>query len=386
MKVCILTTAFPRWPGDERAPFIYEAAKALQALGLDVRVIAMHRPGTKTHEIWDGIEIIRIRYLPEKWEILQEEGGGIPILWKKKPYARLALLPFIVSQSIALLRWSRGFDLIHANWTLSGITAWFLQFAHREPFIVTVHGSDIYQGTKTSWIRWLTKLSLSHANAIVAVSKDLAEKVTDLGIPQDKIQVIPDGIDIGNFRPEEADKREDIILFVGSLIPRKGCKYLIHAFDSVLRKLPQYQLHFVGEGPDQPELQQLVKDMGINDQVYFHGALSRDEVSRFMKRAKIFVLPSLEEGLGVVLLEAIASGTPCVASHIGGIPDIVTDETGRLVPPCDPAALDAAISDILSNPETWKSLSRACRERAVEVFAWDKIGDQLFTLYHRFVP
>ncbi len=92
-KICMLTTAYPRWPGDERAPFIHEAAKALKEAGNDVRVLAMHRPGTKTHDEIDGIEIIRTRYLPEKWEVLQEEGGGIPIVWKKKPLARLALIP-----------------------------------------------------------------------------------------------------------------------------------------------------------------------------------------------------------------------------------------------------------------------------------------------------
>lgn len=386
MKVCILTTAFPRWPGDERAPFIYEAARALQAAGLEVRVVAMHRPGTKTHEFWGGIEIIRTRYLPEKWEILQEEGGGIPIIWKKKPYARLALLPFMVSQSIALLRWSRGCDLIHANWTLSGMTAWFLQFAHRRPFLVTVHGSDIYQGTKTGWIRALTKISLNHANAIVAVSNDLAGKVSDLGIHKNRIIVIPDGIDIEKFQPDEAKKRENMILYVGSLIPRKGCKYLILAFEGILRKFPEFQLHFLGDGPDLPELQQLVARLGIDAHVFFHGFKSRDDVIGFMKRAKLFALPSLEEGLGVVLLEALASGTPCVASRIGGIPDIVTYETGRLVPPCDPVALEAAMFNILSSPEDWKSLSLACRERAVEVFAWDRIGDQLFKLYQQYVP
>jgi len=380
-KICMLTTAYPRWPGDERAPFIHEAAKALKEAGNEVRVLAMHRPGTMPHEYMDGIEIIRTRYLPEKWEVLQEEGGGIPIVWKKKPLARLAIIPFVIAQSLALQKWSRDCDIIHANWTLSGIIAWLTQFIHHRPFVVTVHGSDIYQGTKTGWIRWLTKISLSQANAIIAVSNDLAEKVIELGIDKGIIRVIPDGIDVAKFQPEEAKKREDMILFVGSLIPRKGCKYLIHAFGSLIRKLPNYQLHFVGEGPDRPELQQLVVNMSIKDQVCFHGTLSRDDVTRFMSSAKLFVLPSLEEGLGVVILEAIASGTPCVASRIGGIPDIITEGTGRLVPPSDPAALDAAMYEILSSPEIWKSLSLACRKRAVEVFAWDRIGAQLSKLY-----
>jgi glycosyltransferase involved in cell wall biosynthesis len=379
-KICMLTTAYPRWSGDERAPFIHEAAKALNAAGSTVRVIAIHRPGTKTHEYMDGIEIIRTRYLPEKWEILQEEGGGLPFIWKKKPLARLALLPFVIFQSFALLKWSRDCDLIQSNWTLSGMIAWITHFIHRRPFIVTVHGSDIYQGTQTGWIRFLTSGLLNKAAAVIAISHDLADRLVLLGTPQNKISIIPEAIDIDRFLIN-AQERENIILFVGSLIPRKGCKFLIQAFSQVANALPGFQLYLVGEGADETELKNLVADLEIGDRVFFEGARSREEIPDLMGRAKLFVLPSLEEGLGVVLIEAIASGTPCIASQVGGIPDIITPDVGILVPPGDSKALADAILDLLKDPDRWSIFSSAAKERASKEFNRENFAEKFQAIY-----
>jgi glycosyltransferase involved in cell wall biosynthesis len=380
MKICMLTTAYPRWSGDERAPFIHEAARALRESGIEVVVLAMHRPGTKTHEYIDGIEVIRTRYLPEKWEILQEEGGGIPLIWKRRPFARLALIPFAICQSIMLLKHSSDCDIIHSNWTLSGLIAWITQFVHHRPFLVTVHGSDIYIGTKTVWIRSLTKILLNQANAVIAISRDLSQTLVRLGISEDKITVIPEVIDIDRFLSTEQN-RENIILFVGSLIPRKGCKYLIQAFSEIAKSFPNYQLSLVGDGPDKSELIGLVSDLQLGKNVHFLGSKSRDEIPILMGQARLFVLPSLEEGLGVVLLEAIASATPCVASCIGGIPDIITQDVGVLVPPGDSEALSSAILGILNHEERWDELSRHARERALSEFRRDSFSEKFKKVY-----
>jgi glycosyltransferase involved in cell wall biosynthesis len=379
-KICMLTTAYPRYSGDERAPFIHEAARALSEAGNDVRVLAMHRPGTKTHETMDSIEIIRTRYLPERWEILQEEGGGIPIIWKKKPLARFALIPFVLAQSLALLNYSRDCDIIHANWTLSGMIAWITQFIHHRPFVVTVHGSDVYQGTKTGWIRWLTKKVTNKAAAVIAISHDLADRLVALDTPQDKISIIPEVIDIDRFLSID-QARENIILFVGSLIPRKGCKFLIQAFSQVTGALPGFQLNLVGAGADESDLKSLASDLRISEKVAFLGSRSRDEIPLLMGRAKLFVLPTLEEGLGVVLLEAIASGTPCVASQVGGVPDIITPEVGVLVPPEDSEALAAAILDILMDEDRWKNFSSAARKRALQEFSRESFSKKFIKIY-----
>src|SRR3989304_6742040 len=126
MKVCIVTTSFPRWPQDTKGTFVLEAARAVREQGVKVRVIAMHNPGSKTKEVFPpDIEVIRPRYLwPERWEVLQTEGGGLPTLWKRRPLARPALIPFFITHTLAIMRYSRDCDLVHANWTLAAAPAW----------------------------------------------------------------------------------------------------------------------------------------------------------------------------------------------------------------------------------------------------------------------
>jgi glycosyltransferase involved in cell wall biosynthesis len=111
------------------------------------------------------------------------------------------------------------------------------------------------------------------------------------------------------------------------------------------------------------------------------GFQSQDQVRVQMQRARLLVLPSLEEGQGVVLLEALACGTPVVASGVDGIPEVVTDEVGVLVPPADPEALCEAILSILARPEQWDAMSRSARERAVEHYDWARLADQYVMAY-----
>lgn len=380
MKICILTTAFPRWEGDDRGSFVLSAALALVKQGMEVQVIAIHSPGAKKREVMDGIEVIRPMYLPSFLEVLQKEGGGLPVVWKKYPLARLALIPFVLVQILATAYYGRNCDVIHANWTLSGIIAWISQIFHRRPFIVTVHGSDIYQSIKTGWIRFLTRISLQNANMVIAVSSDLARTTSNLGVPSEKILVIPDGINVELFTRGK-DERENIVLFTGSLIPRKGLIFLLQAFPFIIQACPDAQLMIAGEGVLEENLKHVVHSLKIEDHVHFLGSIPQKEVSVRMRQSKVFVLPSLEEGLGVVLLEALASGTPCVASDVGGIPDVVTDQVGILVPPGNPEALARSIVRILQNPNYWQALSCSARQRAVNDFSWDIISGRLMSVY-----
>jgi len=100
-----------------------------------------------------------------------------------------------------------------------------------------------------------------------------------------------------------------------------------------------------------------------------------------MRRARLFVLPSIEEGLGVVILEALASGTPCVGSHVGGIPDAISPDVGMLVPPADEYALSQAIIRLLADEEAWRTMSRHARARALEHYAWAHSAKRLTEIY-----
>ncbi len=380
MKICIVTTAFPRWAGDNRAPFVFECARAIHEAGHEVRIIAMHNPGAKTHETIDGMEIFRPHYLPERFEILQKESGGLPIAWKKNPLAILGILPFIVVHALAIIRYARDCDIIHANWTLSGFVSWISAPWHKKPYLVTVQGSDIFQASQIPFIKQASVLSLRRAKRILALSQSLARGVISLGIDPRQIDVIPNGVDIRQFHPSD-NPRQPIILFVGSLIERKGVRYLIQAFAKITNKFPKMQLVIVGEGFQKGELIELAIKNDVYEKTNFIGAQSPQQVLNWMQQAQVFVLPSLEEGLGVVLLEALACGTPCIGSRVGGIPDVITSQTGFLVAPENSDALATALTCLLIDHVMWEEMSLNARHRAVHQFCWSVIAKRIIHSY-----
>lgn len=380
MKVCIVTTAFPRWVGDNHGTFVHEAARAIQKQGLQVRVIAMHSPGSKRQEIWDGMEIIRPQYFPERWEILRQERAGIPAIWRKRPLARFVLLPFILTHTLAIAKFAQDCDIIHANWTLSAFAAWLSRIHHQKPYIVTVQGSDIFQASQIPWVAPITKAILNKAGQVLALSHALAESAIQLGVKSEKVSVIPNGVDTVFFHPGSSS-RELLILYVGSFIERKGLLHLINAIPLVIQQFPQVRFAFIGGGSQEKSLSDRVNDLDLRENIRFLGELPQQEVRNWMQKAYIFVLPSLEEGLGVALLEALACGTPVVATQVGGIPDVVTPEVGTLVPPANAEALASALIEILRDPIKWRELSENARQRALHKYNWEHIAQQIVLIY-----
>lgn len=383
MKVCVVTTSFPRAPQDDRGTFVWEAARAVHAQGIEVRVVAIHSPGTKTKEIIEGIKVWRPRYLwPERMEMLQTPGGGLPIVLRQYRLAWLALPSFFTAQTVATARSARGCDLIHAHWTLSAATAWAGQSFHHCPFVVTVQGSDIFQAARMPFIGRVTQQVLNHCRRVICLSRSLADATIALGVNPNRVTIIPNGVDTEKFSPPPSP-RELLLLSVGSLIERKGMKYLIQAMPHIMQQMPDYRLVIIGDGPQKAELVALAESLGVASTITFAGIQTHAQVSKWMRRARLFVMPSLEEALGQVLLEALATGTPCVATRIGGIPDVVSPDVGLLVPPADPAALANAIVSILRAPEQWHTMSQHARLVAVERFSSQRIAARLIEIYRQ---
>ncbi len=380
MKVCITTTAFPTHEEDQRGTFILEAARAIQRAGVHVRVLAIHSPGAKKHEIWDGIEIFRTQYLPERWEILQSEGGGLPEIWKKNPWAKLAIIPFLIVHTIQTAIKSRDCDIIHANWTLSAAAAWAGAWIHRKPMVATVQGSDIFQAAKIPVVRQFTYLALRKMKKILALSQALRNEVLAIGLPDGKIEIVPNGVDLNRF-PIGESHRDPLILYVASLIKRKGPEFLLQAFRGLQNKIPNVQLVMIGDGPQRSELESMADSLGISTNIQFLGWQNQQQVSLWMRKAKVFVLPSVEEGLGVVLLEALASGTPCVGTNVGGIPDVISPEVGILVPPKKIDSLQIVIQKMLTDEKDWAQFSLKARQRAENVYDWNRIAKRITSIY-----
>ncbi len=381
MKIAVVTTHFPRWEGDFRVPFILDAAKAIQNKGHQVRIITTHHPGAAERETFQGLEVFRARYLPDQFEVLQKDAAGIPAAWKKGFLHKLALLPFFWNLCAATARHARGCDLIHANWSLSGLAAYLTRPFHGCPYVLTVHGSDIFKTAPNPLLRAPVKLALKHAGHIIAVSDALADATQDFDIPSQNITVIPTGIDIHKFPMGEPGARENLLLYVGSLIERKGVIYLLSAMERVKARFPAVQLLIVGEGHLRGELEEFVQQHHLQDVVHFLGTQSQADVSRLMRQAKVFILPSTEEGQGAVLVEAMASGTPCAGSKVGGIPGVITPETGLLFEPADSDALFQSIAYLIENESFWQTASQHARARAVSHYSWDQLAESIINLY-----
>ncbi|MGC8880077.1 MAG: glycosyltransferase [Anaerolineae bacterium] len=381
MKICFVTTNFPRHVNDSEGTFVWEAARAIARLGHRVRVVAQHWPGSPTHEWMENIEVFRPRYWwPESAEMLRQPGGGLPIVWRRSRLARIQVLPFIVVHTMAVARRARDCDIIHAQWTLSAAAAWLSRPWHGRLIVATLHGSDIFQVITKRWGTWLTRLVLQHCDRITAVSRALADATEAIGLPATAITVIPNGVDLAQFTPSY-QTRAPVIVYVGSLIPRKGVIYLLKAMAQLVPTHPSLRLVIVGEGVEKPSLQRDACELGIATRVSFVGEASREHVRSWMQQAKVFVLPSTEEGFGVVLLEALACGTPIVASQVGGICDVVTPEVGILVPPGDPDALAAAIAQLIGDEKRWMECSLNARKRAEELYGWHRIALRYLDLY-----
>jgi len=384
MKVCVATTAFPRWQGDAQAVFVWEAVKAIARQGVDMRVVAMHSPGAATYEVMEGIPIYRPRYAwPETLEALRKGGaGGLPATFEQYPTTRLLVPPFLLAHALAIGRHARGCDLVHAHWTISGALAVLARMVHKAPVAMTVHGSDIYRLPRLPGGHAFTRWTLGHVTLASAVSGSLRQTAIHLGADPERMEVISNGVNTERF-PPGSEHREEIILYVGSFIERKGLCHLLRSLPLVLGDCPGTRLVLIGEGPQKAELAQLSVTLGIDRHVTFLPFAPQSEVAQWMQRARLLVLPSTEEGQGVVLLEALSSATPIVASGVGGIPDVVTPDVGILVPPANPEALGKGIAALMRDRARWLAASRAARARAVGTYAWDRIASRFVAMYER---
>ncbi len=381
MKVTICTTNFPRWKGDFRVPFILEAALAVNHHANEVKVLTMHTPGASTHEYIDEIEVFRAKYLPEKMEVLQKDASGIPEAWRRGFLPKLATIPFLLRFIFLIANQAKGSDIIHCNWSLSGLAAYLSKFIHKTPYIITVQGSDVFKTIHIPVVRNVIGLALRKASHIIALSNELKNASIRFGVPAEHITVIPNGVNISQFPVGLKEGRKSQLIFVGSLIERKGVSYLIQAMANLVALHPDIQLIIVGEGKDRGLLEDLTNQLGLEANVIFMGTQSQERISELLRESRLFILPSIEEGQGVVLVEALASGTPCIGSRVGGIPDVITPDVGKVVDAGDVGGLSAAIESFLIDDNLWEAASDNARIRAETYYDWNALAENMVEIY-----
>ena len=368
LRVLVLTTSYPLRPASSSGVFVRRLVEALSAHA-EMRVLC---PAGASAELDDGgsrVTLQPFRYAPRGWQRLAQEPGGVLPAIRARP-ALLLLLPFfLLAFSWGLVRAARRVDVIHANWAITGALAAMLRPLHRRPVVLTLRGDDVTVARRSGIHRRLLHASVGHARAVVCVADSMARNL-EAEIPgcASKVSVVLNGVG-SEFRPAEAPLAVPArIVFVGSLIPRKGADVLLRAFarmrdsDAVLR--------FVGDGPERESLEALGRSLGVCGRLEFSGQVAPEQVAEHLAASTLFVLPSYSEGRPNVLLEAMAGGVPVVASRIDGVIDTVVEgEHAWLFGAGDVDALTTALDDAMARPDERRRRALAAR-RHVDVSGW----------------
>lgn len=329
-----------------------------------------------------------------------------------------------------LFKWKRGKnpDLFHCH-ALSPFVEQTLQFAQRRaiPTLVKITTEGEVSSLKKkiqerqSFLSWMAMLFTkspfakkkaalenclfgkhrwryySHVDRYISINPNIHRELERFPLEKNTIVSIPNGVDPGRFKPIlEEEKRavkkelglevdQNYIVMAARFIERKRFPDLIFAWNQIASHYPQHTLLLIGEGLERPSCEQLVKDLRLSSRVIFTGV--RAQMEKYLQAASLFVFTSRLEGLPNVILEAMASSLPIIATSIAGIQEIIeAPKQGILYPPGDREALLRSLRDCLDHPEEGKRRGRAAREKILENYALEKIAPRFISLYEEIVP
>lgn len=382
----VLTSTFPRWEGDHEPPFVYELARRLTDR-FDVTVLAPHAPGAHHREIMAGVRVVRFRYAPDWLEKLAYN-GGIPVRLRRNPWLNLLVPLFLAAQLIACRRLIRQLRpaAVHAHWLLPqgliGLLGSRLS-GLRPRLLVTAHGADLH-GLNSRLARQLKCYVLDRADAVSVPSTYLARLVADDFDDADKLHVAPMGVDLREtFVPAGQSPAHPTLVFAGRLVEKKGVARLLEAMPAVLARAPDCRLLVAGHGPLLSTLQAQARALGISSHIDFLGPYLNDDLPDILRRGTIGVFPFQiagggdQEGLGLVVIEAMGCGLPVVVGNVPAVRDVVVDgSTGKLVPPADSAQIAEAIIGIVSSPKLARCLGDRGRGHALARFDWTVVAER----------
>jgi glycosyltransferase involved in cell wall biosynthesis len=252
--------------------------------------------------------------------------------------------------------------------------------SHR-PLVTTLHGTDVRLARTVAFSRPMFRNVLQHSSAVTTVSSWLGSEVKAM-VPSIIPAIAPMPADTGRYTP--GGRREDArLLFIGRFTPQKGLEHLLRAL--ALMKRPAI-LDVVGNGGDSARYRALADELSIGDRVAWHGQLRTDQLAGLYRAATALVVPSIDEGLGLVAVEALLCETPVVAFRSGGLVDVIQDgRTGVLVSPGDSSALAAALDDVIADPQRARTLGAAGRLYALSTFAPESAAQRYADLYKKVI-
>ena len=255
------------------------------------------------------------------------------------------------------------------------------------PVVARGVGGDVYNvGDRISLMH--ARSVLREADSLVMVSSDLRTRAISMGASPDKTRTIVNGCDLSVFHPNDRveareklhiDPAAEAVVYIGRMDLRKGLRELVDATAWLHPERPNLQVYLVGEGPDKPLIESAIQANSATSYLHLVPGCSFDDVAVWMAASDLVTLPSYAEGCPNVILEALACGRPVVATNVGGIPEIMSEECGRLVPPRDPAVLAHALASVLDR--TWDAAAiSAHRSRS-----WNAVAEELLEIFESLV-
>lgn len=408
LRILFLTQTYPRWPGDTAGPFIRELARGLVRVGDRVTVLTPR--AAQVRRAWndDGVQVRSFAYAPRPLEVLGY-GRSLAADEHVRPGAALAAPFYLLAAARAVARHLRRerYDLFHAHWVApNGLVALWPGVHKKDTLIAAgLHGSDVFLAEKAP-ARPAIRRALARCGLLTGCSPELVERIQRIGYQDKPSHVIPYGVDTDMFRPaaelpgepEEEPWRErlgipgnaTVLLGVGRLATKKGFHVLIDVLPRLLSDFGDLHAIIAGEGDQMADFRTAI-DGWVPDhtgRVHLPGAVAHDDLPGLYRGADLFVLPAVHDpqgnvdGLPNVILEALASGLPVVATAVSGIPLAVESGVqGLLVPEQDRTALRESIAGLLGNPERRRLMGARARARAVSQLTWDIVAGRYRQAY-----
>ena len=397
--VVMVTTSYPRFPGDSVGTFMEPIAKGVAARGHEVHVVAPWHPRLTRGKVEDGVFFHFFKYAPVPSLNVFGYAAGLHADVRLRSAAWIAAPLAMTSGWFKAMRVAqkKRATVMHGHWVVPGGV---IAAAARPtlPLVVSLHGSDVFVAEKTPPARVAAARVFRRAGFVTACSADLASRAVALGAPADRLAVVPYGVDTTRFAPSAEvrarlrrsaalDAATPVVFAAGRLVRKKGFEYLI---DALPRLDPGVRLVLAGRGDLDGELRDRAAAAGVADRVRFLGDVSQDDVAAWLAAADIAVVPSVRDdsgnvdGLPNTVLEALASGTPVVATPAGGIGTVIDNgQNGLIVPEKDAAALAAAVATLVADRARGERLGAAARARVAARFGWETTAAALEDAYDR---
>lgn len=346
----------------------YEMSKRQKELGCDITIYTSRIGKEPLQEIKEGLKIFRFK------PIITIMGNTIN--------------PKIM---IKIFNNVNDYDLIHAHSHLyfSTNACSLLKKINSVPLVITTHGligqtapiwfSNIYLST-------IGKFTLESADMIISYTEVEKKYLIGLGIPEKKIRVIHNGIDVELFSPvdEKIERENKQILWVGRFVPGKGVEYLIEAINILAKKHHNFRLLMIGKGPMENIIKQKIQDFNLENRITIQKFIPNSELPKIYQNSDIFVLPSLEEGVPRTILEAMSCGIPVVCSNLPQLVNIISDG-GFLIPTKDPETLADKVSIILSDESLAGKMGQSGRENVILNYSWSDTVEKTIQLYSELI-